>query len=157
VSVKLSQLKKNMVYSKFNNRCGYCGCNLEFGCREYSDGDWSYADVHDITDLSRFDPIYTVNRVNLPYEATIDHIDPVKPPNNNIENLMPSCRSCNTSKGTKSLEEFRVHCNLKNIEIGFTVRQYFFLLDNFEVDLIPPDKRHEFYFEKNNDSLEDAQ
>jgi hypothetical protein len=50
-----------------------------------------------------------------------------------------------------------VHCNLINIEIGFTVRQYFFLLDNFEVDLIPPDKRHEFYFEKNNDSLEDAQ
>lgn len=38
---------------------------------------------------------------------TVDHVIPLsKGGSNGIENILPACRPCNTSKGTKSVEEF---------------------------------------------------
>ncbi|EOS94737.1 HNH endonuclease [Erwinia tracheiphila] len=43
----------------------------------------------------------------------IDHITPKKEGGNNeLRNLNPSCAKCNTTKGDRSLEDFRLHSML---------------------------------------------
>lgn len=45
----------------------------------------------------------------------IDHFQPIsKGGGNQIENLVPSCSTCNLSKGKKTIDEYREHC--KRIE-----------------------------------------
>ena len=44
-----------------------------------------------------------------PAVVQIDHVFPqCKGGKNDIENLVPACRSCNSSKGGRSLEKFRL-------------------------------------------------
>lgn len=46
----------------------------------------------------------------------IDHVVPKKlGGKNNIKNLNPSCQSCNSTKGAKSLEDYRIHLMIKNL------------------------------------------
>ncbi len=45
---------------------------------------------------------------------SIDHVIPrCKKGNHDIDNLLPCCQSCNSSKGTKSLEEYRLFLSFK--------------------------------------------
>lgn len=81
-------------------------------------------------------------------DATIDHIIPrSKGGGNNLDNLLPSCRSCNTSKGVKSLEEFRFWRTFKvNNTPTFTTEQLLYLSTKAELSkLFPPLEK--FYFE----------
>ncbi|QMT41792.1 HNH endonuclease [Kingella oralis] len=60
----------------------------------------------------------------------IDHFLPkAKGGSNHLENLMPSCRSCNSTKGTSDLETFRlrVAVHKKTNGIKFTADQINFL------------------------------
>jgi hypothetical protein len=75
---QFSKSERLAVYKKCNGHCAYCGCKLE------------YKDMQ------------------------IDHINPVyisslrgAETDNSIDNLMPSCRSCNFYKSTFSIEELR--------------------------------------------------
>ena len=84
-------------------------------------------------------------------DATIDHIIPrSKGGGNNLDNLLPSCRSCNTSKGVKSLEEFRFWRTFKvNNTPTFTTEQLLYLSTKVELSkLFPPLVK--FYFETMN-------
>jgi len=69
--------KRRKVYNRYNGRCAYCGVYMMFE------------------------------------EFTIDHINPEslykkKMVNfNNLSNLMPSCRLCNSRKGNTNLDIFR--------------------------------------------------
>jgi len=71
--------KRQIVYDKFHGRCSYCGCELN----------------------GKFH---------------IDHIEPIRrnsdgsclnPQNESLENMNPSCPSCNIMKHSMTLEQFR--------------------------------------------------
>ena len=71
--------KREKVYNKFHGKCAYCGCELN----------------------GKFH---------------IDHIEPIRrnsdgsclnPQNESLENLNPSCPSCNIMKHNQSIEQFR--------------------------------------------------
>ena len=56
----------------------------------------------------------------------IDHVHPKSQGgNNNIENLFPCCRSCNSSKGTMSIDDFRLRtiCHQKTDGVFFSLEQ----------------------------------
>lgn len=75
----ISKKLRQEVYEKYDGHCAYCGCELE------------------IKDM-QVDHIYSVARAKWSKEE-LDI--------NNIENLMPSCRSCNYYKDTSSINGFR--------------------------------------------------
>jgi 5-methylcytosine-specific restriction endonuclease McrA len=77
--MRLSKKQRETIRLKYDGKCAYCGCDL-------------------------------------PDRWAVDHILPLVrlgngdykfPERNNIENLTPSCISCNTIKGTLPLEKFR--------------------------------------------------
>lgn len=76
--------KRIAVYNKFDGRCAYCGCLLN-----------GKFHVDHITPKIEFERDWIKSRnIDL---ALID----------DISNLNPSCRSCNTYKSHFSIEEFR--------------------------------------------------
>lgn len=98
--MKLSKQQREKIYQTFGGRCAYCGDNLTKS--------WN-----------------------------ADHIKPVvrienilkNPENDTLENIFPSCKSCNTIKNSFSLEEFRTNIknfinslNLYNIQYKFSKR-----------------------------------
>lgn len=117
MSNKLSKAKRLKVYNKYNGRCAYCGNVLS----------------------------NIINNAVL--EQTIDHIDSGKPVNNKLENLNPCCRSCNSSKGTKTLEEFRLLLDLKKLSTKFSTHQYNYLKNNYGIDLLSDVNKTKFFFE----------
>lgn len=74
---------REQVYQKYGGHCAYCGCELE------------------LKDM-QVDHIFSVARAKWKKEE-IDL--------NHIDNLMPSCRSCNYYKDTCSIETFRKNLN----------------------------------------------
>lgn len=116
MSVKFSKSKALKVFKMFDGRCAYCGKELSL-----------------------------VNASDNNY-LTIDHINSTKPKNNNITNLFPCCKSCNSTKSTKDLEYFRLYLNLKEVDVKFSVKQYEYLIDN-GFDLLSGIDKIKFYFE----------
>jgi len=67
---------------------------------------------------------------------TIDHIIPKsKGGSDSADNRMPACRECNLSKGTKTLEEFRLWASWRSLckEQGFSIKQLEWLLNNTDL------------------------
>lgn len=71
---------REIVFKKFGGKCAYCGCELQKG--------WH---VDHLLPLVR-NPFTGVHQF---------------PERNNLDNLMPSCPSCNNYKHSYSIEEFR--------------------------------------------------
>lgn len=76
--------KRLLILNKFNAKCAYCGCDIN--------GNNFHAD-HIVPKLSGL-----INK----------DIPRSKKGTDNIENLNPCCRSCNSSKSTLSVEGFRI-------------------------------------------------
>lgn len=109
-----------LVYKKYGCKCAYCGIDLE------------YSDLQ------------------------VDHINPrrrgdLKNPNvvngvNKIENYNPSCKSCNSSKSTFSIEEWRsqikhkIVCLRRDVS-NFRILERYGLVSVNDVEVV-------FYFEK---------
>jgi len=77
--MKLTKTQRETVFHKFGGKCAYCGSDLQKG--------WH-----------------------------VDHIEPIvrlyggsvmNPQNESVENLNPSCASCNIQKNSYTLEQFR--------------------------------------------------
>jgi len=79
---------------------------------------------------------------------TLDHVVPrSKGGSNKMSNKVPSCRSCNSSKGNKSLEEFRFLCAIKRTPLFEIINsaQALKLIDlGYELDI----PEFEFFFEE---------
>ena len=77
---KVSDKKKDSVFSDMGYKCWYCGESLNFE-----------------------------NYPN-PNYGVLDHIEPfIKGGSNKRDNLRSCCFKCNQSKGSKSVEEYRYH------------------------------------------------
>jgi len=83
-------------------------------------------------------------------EGTTDHIQPrSQGGGNSIGNLILSCRPCNLAKGNRSLDEFRLWIQWRDVCIshGFTVFQIGWLLDHTDLGERFSRPEVEFFFE----------
>lgn len=80
----------------------------------------------------------------------IDHVYPrARGGDNNIDNLLPSCYSCNLSKGAKSLKQFRRMCAFKETfhTSLFNQSQVDYLFENDLAVKMGVDMNFMFHFE----------
>jgi predicted restriction endonuclease len=73
---------RQIVYSKFDGHCAYCGCNIKYNEMQ----------------VDHFKPLAR----NVPEQWLVEERG-----TDEIDNLMPSCRMCNFYKGRCSIEQFR--------------------------------------------------
>lgn len=91
---------REALYQKYNRRCAYCGCRLEYKDMQID----HIVSVYTNTDIKQ-----TMTEQEL-YD---------------IKNLMPTCRQCNFYKSTFSIEDFRGRLQsvmLQNLEKNFNYR-----------------------------------
>ena len=109
------------VYEKYNHRCAYCGCALEYKNMQVDHLASVYTNTdihHKMTDTEMYD----------------------------ISNLMPACRQCNFYKNTLTLEEYRKR--LKDTMWGNLKKEFNYKLAIKYGLIIENDKPIKFYFEK---------
>lgn len=80
---------------------------------------------------------------------TVDHVVPrSKGGGNELSNLMASCRTCNTSKASRSVEEFRLVMAARSADCDlFTAKQLNFLKGAGAFPLLNIPEVHFFFFE----------
>ncbi len=83
-------------------------------------------------------------------DFVIDHLHPkALGGRNNIENLMPACWSCNSSKGSKTIEQFRLFSAVKKVtgDTIFGQAQVEYLHQKGAFKALGFDDDHKFHFE----------
>ena len=75
----LSPEQRHQIYKKYDGRCAYCGCEIEYKDMQ----------VDHLIPLRNWDGSHTEEELW------------------SIENLMPSCRQCNHYKRANTLQDFR--------------------------------------------------
>ena len=122
---QLKKEKRQLIHQKYNGRCAYCGDKLE------------YSKMH----VDHIIPLYR-RWTNLELEK----YGKVKG-SGKIDNLMPSCQTCNLSKSTFTLDVWKEQICLKINRLrrdssSFRLIEKFNLIKVKNSDII-------FYFEKN--------
>ena len=112
--------KRKYIYDKSGGLCWYCGDSLK-------DKRW-HAD--------HFEPVFRDNKGKMEF-----------PDRDNLENLVPSCASCNIMKHSMSLESFRQTIKWFMVSLNRDINQYKFakrygLIKEEEVEV-------KFWFEEN--------
>ena len=120
---------RDIVRLKFNNKCAYCGCELQKS--------WH---------LDHIEPIvrdFDWNKAKGRYESTGTCRNPE---NETLENYNPSCASCNIQKNSFTIEQFRenikqfVH-SLNQYSTQYKFAKRYGLISENDIKI-------EFYFEK---------
>ena len=120
MSKKISARKKAQIISKTDGRCAYCGIEL------FDDDDSTGAGM------------------------TVDHLTPKsRGGTEELGNLVLCCRSCNSTKGSKTLEEYRIWFTWIDVcrEGGFSLSQLNWLHNNTDLNQRFPRKAVRFFFE----------
>lgn len=98
--MKITKSQREEIRQKYGGRCAYCGCELEQ--RFHVDHKWpvqrNYEYVRDEN-----------GRIEIAFngKAKMRFTGLANEQWDTIENMMPACPSCNTIKGSNSLERFR--------------------------------------------------
>jgi len=119
----MNKIERELVYNKYNGRCAYCGCKLD------------YKDMQ----VDHIVPIFRNVNEERPYG--------LERGNESVENSNPSCRACNKRKGVLSVEEFRAElekCHERMLRDNPNYRQ---LVRYGQIKLVD-NGRVKFYFEK---------
>jgi len=114
--------KRQIVHEKFNGKCAYCGCDVLF------------KDMH----LDHIKPKYRGSTDQDLKKYGIDK------GTNDLENLNPSCASCNSSKSTFTIENWRKELEMKHQRL-MRDNSSFRILSRF--GMIKVKKNITFYFE----------
>lgn len=81
---------RKILFNKYKGKCAYCGCELKKG--------WH---------IDHIEPVVRIREWNKEKREFIFKGEFEKPENENIDNLNPSCASCNIQKNSYTLEQFR--------------------------------------------------
>ncbi len=83
---------------------------------------------------------------NLPNSFTLDHVVPLsKGGREDADNIVPCCKSCNSTKGSKSVEEFRFFKAMTTYHpVSFSIEQVNYLET---LGFVMPIPVYKFYFE----------
>lgn len=124
MSKQVSKKKRLLTYEKYGGHCSYCGIGIEY-------------------DNMQIDHIVPVQRGFTKEEAA--HYG-IKKGNNELENLNPSCGSCNSSKSSFELEVWRTELEKKTFRLTRDSSS-FRILERFGLVKLTGDKIT-FYFER---------
>lgn len=122
---EISQKKRKIVYEKYNKRCAYCGIKLK------------YEDMQ----VDHIIPKYRGSS----YSEIMSY--GLQKGTNDLKNLNPSCKSCNCSKSTFTLEKWKKQLKLKHERLLRDNSSYK-ILHRFKA--IKYNDNIKFYFEKYN-------
>src|SRR5690606_25518191 len=95
MSKSISIEKRTSVYNKYKGRCAYCGDKIEYKNMQVD---------------------HIVAKYRGYYNSDLEKYGIVKG-TNHIDNLNPSCKSCNSSKSTFTIEKWRNELALKAMRI----------------------------------------
>jgi len=114
------------VFNKYNGRCAYCGVSI----------------VYEKFHVDHIEPLFRGST-----NKDLEHFGRTKG-RNSIENYNPSCVSCNSSKSTFTLDQWRGELELKTSRIRrdsstFRILERFGKVKVKDVSIV-------FYFEKTN-------
>ena len=131
--------ERQIIFDKYEGKCAYCGHPLT-------------KSFH----IDHLDPMYRGKKLigYSIFDQSKVYEDTTKHELDNIENMMPSCVSCNLYKSTYSLEQFREQIGLLTGRLSARFSQYkiakrFGLVIETENPVI-------FYFENFDDSLKSS-
>ncbi|KKM95288.1 hypothetical protein LCGC14_1189640 [marine sediment metagenome] len=111
---------RSTLWNKFHGKCGYCGIDMDRSS----------------------DPLER----NIQF--CIDHIIPVSRGGVDLmENLMPACRRCNSSKRDRQIEEYRYFAAWMDLAGFVFSKEQIRFLDKTKIILPTPEKDWVFYFE----------
>ena len=120
----MSKYNRKLIHDKFNGKCSYCGCDITINQMQ----------IDHLVPLRRKDSDEQLQKMGK------------KRGTDDVENLMPSCPSCNHYKSTFSLEEFREQLMLLRERLNkqhkiYAISKRYGLIEEKE-------NKVEFYFEK---------
>lgn len=124
MSKQISKEKRIIVYNKYNGCCAYCGVTI-------------YIDKFHIDHIEA--------KFRGSTQKELDYYKRTKG-DDSLDNLNPSCGSCNSSKSTFTIEQWRNEIQLKQARIKrdsstFRILERFGLIEVKNIPVI-------FYFEK---------
>jgi len=124
MSKSISKEKRLLVYEKFHSKCAYCGCKIELN-KMHVDHIIPLYRGYTNDDLKQYGKLKGTN---------------------NIYNLNPSCSTCNISKSTFTLDEWRIQLFLKierlrKSAVNFRLLEKYNLIKTTKKEII-------FYYEK---------
>lgn len=137
----MSKSKKirKQVYNKFNGRCGYCGWGMPI----------EEMQIDHIIPKANFIEVIKYKHIELkPNQWKIpESLNHLRFEDcNHIDNLMPTCGTCNNFKSSKSLEEFRNEIKMQ-VERARRNSSQFRRAERYGL-IVEIKKPIQFYFEK---------
>jgi hypothetical protein len=121
---KFDKTKRLKVLDKYGGKCAYCGCDVNIKTFQ----------------VDHIQPVYRGST-----QKEMDYYGVTKG-DHSITNLNPSCKSCNASKSTFTIEKWRIELSLKTSRIrrdvsSFSIVERFGLIEVLDSEV-------KFYFEK---------
>jgi 5-methylcytosine-specific restriction endonuclease McrA len=122
------------VWNKYDNKCAYCGKDLEYKEMQV-DHIWPQFLKHWLKTSGM------LQKYNKDYPFDLEKLEDV----NDIINLFPACRSCNYDKRSQNIGEWKesVKDKIRILRKGFNFK----FMERYEIINVYEDKEVKFYYE----------